>query len=183
MAFSNILSWDILLIIVGIFVFVSFLSGSYPALYLSSFMPDKVLKSATGAGKSKGLLRKVLVVFQFSISLIMIIGTLIVIKQQRYIAKTDLGFNQENVIIIPARDTSFIRRIPAFREEIIQNSSIEYVATANQTPTTSVQGKTIFNVDFSENPSIFITSDLNSLCFGWICLKSFSSLSGKGLKG
>jgi len=147
--FNNMLTSKILLGVALIFVFVSFLSGSYPAFYLSSFVPQKVLKTATGSGKNKGLLRKILVVIQFSISLIMIIGTLIVSKQQKFIAKSDLGFNKENVIIIPARDTSFFRRIRAFREELIQNVNIEYVATANQTPTTTIQGKTIFNVDIN----------------------------------
>jgi len=147
--FSNILNPTILIGTGIIVVIVSLLSGSYPAFYLSSFIPQKVLKGTMGTGQSKGWLRKILVVFQFTISLVLIIGTLVITKQQRFIKNSDLGFDPENIIVVPVRDTSLIRQISAFREEIISHANIEYGATANLTPTSASQGKTVFNMDIN----------------------------------
>jgi putative ABC transport system permease protein len=89
------LSIAVLLLITG------FLSGSYPALYLSSFNPLRVLKGTLKIGKNALWFRKGLVVFQFMLSIVLIIGTIVVSQQVNYIQSVNLGYNRENLISIP----------------------------------------------------------------------------------
>ena len=79
---------------------VGFLSGSYPAFFLSSFNPYEVLKGSVKNSQNNGRLRRVLVVFQFAVSILLIIGTMIMYRQINYMMNKDVGFNKEQVIVI-----------------------------------------------------------------------------------
>src|SRR6185295_6747390 len=92
---KNVLPYIILLpIVVGV------LAGSYPALFLSGFKPIVVLKGSSNSGLKKRNLRNVLVVFQFATSIMLIVGTIIVYSQLRYIQTKKLGYNKEQVLIV-----------------------------------------------------------------------------------
>ncbi|WPU91071.1 ABC transporter permease [Mucilaginibacter sabulilitoris] len=93
------LTW-ILPVLLFIVIFIGALSGSYPAFYLSAFQPVDVLKGKLTAGFKGGRLRSFLVVFQFSISIILIIGTLVVYNQLNYIQTKNLGYNRSQVLIV-----------------------------------------------------------------------------------
>lgn len=109
----------LLSILVGLF------SGSYPALYLSSFEPVKVLKGTSIQGKSSSLLRKVLVTFQFTLSVILIISTAVIFTQLQYIQQKDLGFDESSIILLPTKQNLIAWEFATFREQALEHTQIE----------------------------------------------------------
>ncbi len=89
--------------IVGITLVTGFLAGSYPAIFLSSFQPARVLKGSLRAGTGSKLFRRVLVVVQFALSVFLIIGTLVVYKQTRFMRTMSLGFDKEQLLYVNLR--------------------------------------------------------------------------------
>ena len=113
-----VISLLILGLIVGIF------SGIYPAFYLSSFNPLNVLNGAHGLSRDSGLARKILVVIQFIISINLIIGTMVIFNQLNYLKDAKLGFNKDNIMVVPVNRTPIVRSYDAFSKELMQDSRI-----------------------------------------------------------
>jgi putative ABC transport system permease protein len=95
------------LMILGIIAGTTLLAGIYPAIYLSAYQPVSIIKNVISRGKKGNLLRNSLVIFQFAISIGLIISVLIVFRQLNYIRKADVGFERENIILIPTTDEIF----------------------------------------------------------------------------
>jgi putative ABC transport system permease protein len=126
-------SWIIpLLIIFAIVVGVA--AGSYPAFILASFKPVSVFSSEKSRS-GRSLLRSVLIVLQFTVTIVIIVGTIVVNRQLHYMQNKEIGFEKENLLLIHRSDL-LKDRIDAFKEQVEQNANVITAANANSIPST-----------------------------------------------
>ena len=114
-------------------VVIGLLAGSYPAFYLSSFSPYMVLKGKLRSGKENGSLRSVLVVLQFIISIILIVGTMIMFRQLHFMQSKQLGFDKEQLLVI-SRTGYLGRQIKSFKEELKKMPGVVSVSASTAVP-------------------------------------------------
>ena len=129
--FSNIIFWVEIFVLA---VVTGLISGSYPALFLSSFNPVTVLKGTLKFSAGAALFRKGLVVFQFVLSIMLIIGTIIISRQVNYIQHKDLGFDRENLIYIPV-EGDLRKQYTLFKEQALTMPGIQAVTRMTESPT------------------------------------------------
>ncbi len=137
--FSNPIFW---LLILGFTLFTGFVSGSYPAFYLSSFEPIKVLKGTFRAGKYASLPRKVLVVLQFTVSIALIIGTIVVFRQIQYAKNRPVGYNREGLISININTPDLRNKYAPLRDDLLKTNVVENMSQSSS-PTTGVHSNEI----------------------------------------
>ncbi|HEY4207259.1 MAG TPA: FtsX-like permease family protein [Puia sp.] len=147
-SFNAILQPDTFLILLAIIVFVGLVGGSYPAFYLSGFNPISILKGKLSKSSSNVTLRRVLVVVQFSISMIMLICTWVVYGQLHYLRTRDLGFDKHQVLSMIANTNNDIRsKLQAFQDEVRKNPNVISVSTSQSTPGDGNINFSLFSVE------------------------------------
>lgn len=126
--------WAFWLKLIVITLVTGFVSGSYPALFLSSFNPVTVLKGTMKLGSGAAWFRKSLVVFQFVLSVLLIIGTIVISRQVNYIQSINLGYDRENFIYVPL-DGDLTSKYIVFKNEALKLPGIQSVTRMSQNPT------------------------------------------------
>jgi putative ABC transport system permease protein len=143
--------------IVGLILIISFVAGSYPALYLSSFKPISVLKGEMVSGRKKTSFRSILVIGQFTISLLLLSSTLILYRQMNYIQKKNLGYDKEQLLVI---DNTYLlgRNINSFKDQILTNPQIIIATKSGFLPSPSNRNNgSVFKDGILSNDPIFFS--------------------------
>jgi len=128
--FANAYTIPSLLIVA---IVIGFLSGTYPAFFISSFKPVTVLKGRVRSNSKNGRLRSVLVIFQFSVSIALIIGTIIMYNQISYLLDKDVGYDKENLMVI-RRAGVLEERVTVFKDEVKNLAGVEIVSVSTAVP-------------------------------------------------
>lgn len=153
LGYALTISWNTLpiyLFLSGIVIIVGFAAGSYPALFLSAFSPVQALKGKLKMGKGGASFRQVLVVVQFSVSVFLIVGTIIIIKQMSYVKNKQLGYNKDQTLIVPIDNGDIYRNRNIFKTELQNQNAVHSVAAMSGEPGGFFDGQTFDVEDHTE---------------------------------
>jgi putative ABC transport system permease protein len=131
---SSLINVQTAVLLIGLVIIVGVTSGSYPAFLLSAFRPAEVLSGKKHKGASGGLLRKILVVVQFAMSVLLIISLSVIYSQMGYIKNRPLGYDKENILAIPLSDPAPRSTYDAYKTTLLSNSQITSVSAASSLP-------------------------------------------------
>jgi ABC-type antimicrobial peptide transport system permease subunit len=173
-------NWQVI-VSIGLITFLTgIIAGSYPAYYLSSLQPGRVLTGGSKSGKKSVLLRKILVVFQFALSILLIISTAIVHSQLQYIKNKDLGYDKKNVMIIrmPSGHT-FDSNHDTLKNELLKNPGILGVTASALNPTNMERSSIGLNWR-GKDPDAQITIHYNVVNIDYIKALNMEVIEGRG---
>ncbi len=150
----------------------SLLAGAYPAIYLSSFKPVKVLKGTFRVGRFAATPRKILVVVQMTFSVILIIGTIIVYRQVIFVKNRPVGYSRDGLITIPIKSPEYFAKYEVLRTELIESSAVTDVAESESALTNVSSNNGGFNwkgkdPNLDENFGTLTVSDSYGKTIGW----------------
>jgi putative ABC transport system permease protein len=150
--FDNVLS---IISLIAMIIVVGISAGFYPAFVLASFNPVEVLKGTLNPGSMSSRLRGLLVIIQFTVSIVIIIGSIIVYNQLNFMTNKDLGYKKENLIIIRRAD-AFYKQLESFRNNLLQIPGIEKVGFSAQVPGTNFNNNAFFNDEDPEKKTYLL---------------------------
>lgn len=158
------------------------LCSVYPAILLSSFKPISAIKGSTAKGGKSAVLRKSLVVFQFCVSFVLLIGMMVIWKQMRFMQKKDLGYNKEHVFTVSLSD-EYADKIETMKKELSHSTAIEAIGESNEPDVTNIWSST-GDIDWKnkpENKQLIITQMTVDKDF--IPLMKYQFLEGSNFTG
>jgi putative ABC transport system permease protein len=137
LGYSLHVSWNtmpIYLFLTGVILIVGFLSGSYPAFFLSAFSPIQALKGKLKMGKGGVAFRHVLVMIQFSISVFLITGTLVITRQMSYVKSKQLGYSKDQTLIVPIDNGDIYNNLNSFKTDLQNQNAVHSVSAMSGEP-------------------------------------------------
>lgn len=175
---SSLFSLPFILFSFGVAACVSIVAGSYPALILTGFQPVKVLKGSfknTGSGR---WLRKSLIVFQFAISVFLIVSTFIMQKQLYYIQHKNLGYDREHVLVLPTTE-AMVAKLKLIKDQFRQNPDVLSISLCARSPVEEAGGYNMRSAGMPANQQMAVTA--NSVDEDFIKTVGLQIIAGTGL--
>ncbi|MBK7871977.1 MAG: ABC transporter permease [Saprospiraceae bacterium] len=168
LAFNDVVKPNMLLIWIGISIVIGLIAGSYPAFFMASFKPIKVLKGLfSKTGSQTLILRKALVVIQFSISIALIVGILVIFSQWEYLRTKRLGINTEQMLMLPIRSQRVLNNYQTLKQEIQRTPGVLGVTATSKTPVSVFSNYNVFDVTKEDDdytlPIIGIDEDFTNI--------------------
>jgi putative ABC transport system permease protein len=151
--------------IIALIILVGTTAGAYPAFVLASFNPVEVLKGTLNPGSISKTLRGILVVFQFTVSIVIIIGAFVVYSQLHFMTSKDMGFNKENLLVI-RRPDALEKKLESFKEQILQTPGVERIANATAIPGTNNFNNNAFFLDNDPTKATYLINQ-DQVSFGF----------------
>jgi ABC-type antimicrobial peptide transport system permease subunit len=156
----SLFNWQTCLYLASLFILVTLMAGLYPAMVVSGFSPILALKNKINSASVGGIsLRRSLVVLQFAISQVLIVGTLIAVSQMNFIQNADLGLNKEGILVLRGNGDSIqISRMDIFKSELKKNNSVMDITQCTDIPSSDNNWGTnfAFNHKPDENYTLFL---------------------------
>jgi putative ABC transport system permease protein len=151
--------------IIALIVVVGTAAGAYPAFVLASFNPIEVLKGTLNPGSISKTLRGILVVFQFTVSIVIIIGALVVYRQLNFMTSADMGIIKDNLLVI-RRPDALDKKLESFKEQILQIPGVEKIANATAIPGTNNFNNNAFFLDNDPTKATYLINQ-DRVSFGF----------------
>lgn len=176
----GLFSFDVLVIILGIIFFTGILSGSYPAFYLSAFKPIAAIKGGSGSKRTGNVwLRRILVGLQFSVSIFMLVGTLIIYQQMSFVRNADLGFNKEQVVRFRMSENER-DRWPTLRNKLLADTNIKNASTSSSVPGSGF-AKNVVVVETAEGNMESYGIDLYAIDYDYFDVLDIEFVKGRNI--